>query len=250
MDVEQVLKRLKREFVKVNLLQSSLDALIVFLSLNLVLFLFGVEVFPRVSNYVVVAGVSVAVFLIDLAHRSHQFRLEIYEERNPELREILRTARDNPRADTFVSRAMLQDLMGRLHRVESDSIVPTRSIIQKILVVGVLSFLTLGSGITNFQVQDHRGAVLPAIQPTDDTEEPQQVLQNTSAIYGDRSDIDAADLDLGFNITGEGEREESDDPPVLRSAEDATLETTEDELSENLLLAKRYSVAIKEIRGQ
>ncbi|MDY6761659.1 MAG: hypothetical protein SVY41_01295, partial [Candidatus Nanohaloarchaea archaeon] len=241
-DVNDVLKRLKREFVKVNLLQASLDALIVFLSLNLVLFLFSVEILPGVSTTLILAGVGVAVFLVDLAYRAHQYRLEIYEERNPELREILRTARDYRDRDTFVTRAMVQDLMTRIRQVTSDSIIPTRALIQKILVVGALSFLTLASGLTSFQLQEHGGALLPSIDRGGENED-RPVLQNTTEIYGEASDIGASDLDLGFNITGEGEREQGGgEHPRFRSGEDAALEAAEQRLSEDLVLAKQYSV--------
>ncbi|MDY6765877.1 MAG: hypothetical protein SVW77_00760, partial [Candidatus Nanohaloarchaea archaeon] len=207
-DVDQVLTRLKREFLKVNLLQASLDALIVFLTLNLVLFLFGVEIVPGVSTTKILAGVGIVFFLADLTYRAHQYRLEIYEERNPELREILRTARDYRHSDTFVTRAMVQDLLKRMRTVTSDSIIPTRALIQKILVVGALSFLTLASGLTSFQLQEHGGSLFPSLDRGGEEREDRPVLRNTSAIYGERSDISASGLDLGFNITGEGDRQQ------------------------------------------
>ncbi|MDY6770065.1 MAG: hypothetical protein SVU88_03765 [Candidatus Nanohaloarchaea archaeon] len=250
-DVNHVLKRLKREFIKVNLLQASLDALIVFLALNLLLFLFSIEIIPGVSTTLLLAAAGLAVFLADLAYRAHQYRLEIYEERNPELREILRTARDYRHRDTFVTRAMVQDLLNRMREVTSDSIIPTRRLIQKILVVGALSFLTLASGVTSFQLQEQGGALLPSLDRGGEEPEDRPVLRNTSEIYGERSDIGASDLDLGFNITGEGKQRQSQgEHPAFRSGEDAALETTERQLSEDLVLAKRYSVAVKELRDQ
>ncbi len=247
-DVREVLKRLKREFVKVNLLQAGLDALIAFLGINLVLFLFDISISPVFSNTTLLAVAAVGVFFIDLAYRTANYRLEVYEERNPKLREILRTARDNPEQDTFVSRAMVEDLLDRLRQVTSDSIIPTRSIIQKILVVGGLSFLTLLSGLTSFQLQEHGGTLLPAPGGQGDDDDDLPVLRNTSAIYGERSDISASDLDLGFNITGEGERERGDtgDTPG-RTSDDAAFDAAEKQLSDDLALAKQYSVAIKSL---
>ncbi len=250
MDVQDALKRLKREFIKVNLLQASLDALLVFLTANLVLFLFSITLTARVSNAVVLAVLSIAVFLLDLAYRARHYRLEIYEERNPELREILRTARDHPEQDTFVARAMVQDLMGRLRRTTSDSIIPTRALIQKILLVGALSFLTLLSGLTSFQLQEHGGTLLPDPPQVDDGEE-RPVLRNSSEIYGEASDISAADLDLGFNITGEGDSGEDDAGGAsFRSGGDAVLEAAGSGLEEDLALARQYSVAVKQLQEQ
>lgn len=244
-DVDEVLKRLRREFVKVNLLQAGLDAIILFLGLNLVLFLFGITISPAFSDTVLLAGAAAGVFFIDLAYRVRNYHLEIYEERNPKLHEILRTARDNPEADTFVERAMVDDLLRRLRSVTSDSIIPSRSIIQKILVVGGLSFLTLLSGLTSFQIQETGATILPALPAQDDDGESGPVLRNTSEIYGERSDISVADMDLGFNITGEGEDGPAETGDQVFESEDASLAAAEKQLSEDLTLAKQYSVAIK-----
>lgn len=252
-DVERLFKRLRREFIKVNVLQASLDALVLFLSANLVLFLFGTELFPSLPNITVLAVVALVFFVGDLAYRSRSYRLELYEERNPELREILRTARDNPEQDNLVSRAMVEDLMKRLRSITSDSIIPDRSIIKKILVVGALSFLTLLSGVTDFQIQEDGGSLLPGLDPGTliDDDDEEEVLQNTSRIYGERDDIDASDMDLAFNITGEGENEQlEEDGSAFRSGEDAAIEASESQLSEDLALAKAYSLAVKELRNK
>ncbi|MCJ7479151.1 MAG: hypothetical protein MUP63_03160 [Candidatus Nanohaloarchaeota archaeon QJJ-7] len=244
-DVEKVLDRLKREFIKVNLIQASLDSLVIFLGLNLVLFLFGFEISPVLSDTLIVAFLGLGVFFIDLAYRAHHYHLEIYERRNPELREILRTARDNPQPKNLATRAMAAELMKRLKKVTSDSIVPRRSIIQKILLVGVLSFLTLLSGVTDFRLQESSGTILPDLEHGE--EEDEKVLKNSSEVFGEREEIDASDLDLEFNITGEGER--SSEPPdrSLSGSGDAVLESASSALEEDLLLAKRYSLALKDL---
>nr|EGQ40098.1 MAG: hypothetical protein J07AB56_08260 [Candidatus Nanosalinarum sp. J07AB56] len=86
MRVERLLRRLKLEFVKVNLLQAALDSILVFLGANLATFFVGLNVMRGVSNAVALAGMSSVFLVADLGFRASRYRLELFEERNPELK--------------------------------------------------------------------------------------------------------------------------------------------------------------------
>ncbi len=250
MRVEKLLKRLKREFVKVNLLQASLDALLFFLSVNLVLFLFSIEIIPGFSDTKALAILTFFFLIGDLYHRAKNYNLEIYEYENPELEEVLRTARDNLDQRNIVSQALFDDLLDRARKVTSESIIPNKKIIQKIIVVGILSFLTVFSGITGFQIQEDGVELLPSVERFEEYiggGEDEFQFRNTTQIYGDAEDVDAADMDIDFNITGEGERLE-DEGMASPEPEDMTLDVTGDSIDEDLELAKEYSLAIREMR--
>jgi len=249
MRIEDLLKKLKREFIKVNLLQGILDSLLFFLSANLVLFVSNVQIFSTVPNIYIVGYLSVLFLIFDLYYRTRQYRLEMYEEKNPELKEILRTARDNIDKQNIVSQALFDDLMERARRVTSESIVPAKEIVYKTLAVGILAFLTVMSGLANFQVD----------QGTDILDSPEDIgnivgeededdfeLKNSSDIYGDRSDIDASEMEIDFTVTGEGEAENEEFEPDQQSSERLLLDGTKS-FDEDLELAKRYSLAIKDL---
>lgn len=249
MRVEKLLKRLKREFVKVNFLQSVLDSLLFFLTLNLILFLFSIRITESFSNAQVLGFLSLIFLAGDMVYRTRKYRLEIYEEKNPQLEEVLRTARDNIGRQNIVSQALFDDLLDRARKVTSESIIPNKRIIQKILAVGILSFLTVMSGITSFQLQQTSGELLPGVdqvQRVIEGEEEGFQLKNSSKIYGESSEIDAADLDIGFNVTGEGERGDQEFNPS-GSEEKLRLDVSARSLGEDLQLAKRYSIAIKQL---
>ncbi len=250
MRVEKLLKRLRREFIKVNMIQAILDSLLFFLSANLVLFLFSISLTASFENIEVLAAMTVVFLMGDLVYRTRKYRLEIYEEKNPELEEILRTARDNLDRQNIVSQALFDDLLDRARTVTSESIIPSKRIIQKILMVGLLSFLTVFSGITSFQLQEDGGEILPEVDRIRELVQGKKddgfQLHNSSQIYGDSEDIDASEMDIQFNITGEGEAGESSGQET-RSIEELALDISSSTMDEDLELAKEYSIAIKEI---
>lgn len=249
MRVEKLLTRLRREFIKVNLLQAALDSLLFFLTLNFVLFLLSIQLVSGLGNTRVLAVLSLLFLVGDLAYRTRKYRLEIYEEKNPELEEILRTARDNLDRQNIVSQALFDELLDRARTVTSESIIPSKRIIQKILAVGFLSFLTVLSGITSFQLQEEGGEIFPDIGDIQDAitgegEEGFQ-LRNSSQIFGDAEDIDASELDIDFNITGTGNSSETETEGG-RTQEDLVLDISSSSLNEDLELAKRYNLEIRE----
>jgi hypothetical protein len=245
MRVEKLLSRLRREFIKVNFLQAVLDTIIVFLSVNMVLYLFNVTLVSASNHYRVLIGGTFVFFLSDWIYRSRKYRLEIYEEKNPELQEILRTARDNLNNQNIVSQAMFDDLMDRARSVTSESIIPEKKIIQKIAAVGVLSFLTVVSGLISFQPVKESQEVLTNLDPEDVLDNDVDVLKNASDIYGEKKDIEAVSTDLQINITGESYGQDSFDGEF--DPKEFVFEAASPERPEDAELAKRYSLAIKDM---
>jgi hypothetical protein len=244
--VEKLLKRLRREFIKVNLLQALLDSLVAFLSANLILFLLNVTVVSEVLHYRVLAVAAFIFFLGDWVHRSREYRLEIYEQENPQLEEILRTARDNLDSQNIVSQAMFDDLMGRARSVTSESIIPETEILKKITVIGMLSFLTALSGLADFQPVKESTEIFSQFQPEkilDPGED--EVLRNASEIYGEEKSLDAISTELDINITGDASGEDSGSVRSL-SREEFTFEAANPEIPDDVELARRYSLAIWE----
>lgn len=252
MRVEKLLKRLKREFLKVNLLQASLDSLTFFLSANLILFLFDLQLTPSFPNFFSLTMLTLLFFLGDFMYRANTYSLEIYEQKNPDLRERLRTARDNLESRNIVSQALFDEVLDRSRSMSSDTIIPSKRIVQKIVAVGILSFLTVLSGVADFQLLHDSGNVLPGVDsvpgigPEDD--EDGFELRNASEIFGERQDIKVSDDLVSFNITGEGETEENELDSGTTEPEDVVLDTTGPQQSDDVQLAKEYSLAIKDLQ--
>lgn len=245
MRVEKLLKRLRREFIKVNLIQASLDSILVFLTTNLVLFLLNIRIVSETVHYQVLFASTFIFLLADWIHRSRKYRLEIYEEKNPQLQEILRTARDNLDNQNIVSQAMFDDLMDRARSVTSESIIPSTQIIKKIVLVGLLSFLTALSGIVDFQVQKETQELFSELEPRQILQQETGDLRNASEIYGEPQDIQASSTDLQINVTGETTGGETSELRQLET-EQFTFEAANPSLPEDVELAKQYSLAIRD----
>lgn len=250
MRVEQLLKQLRREFIKINVLQALLDGLLFFLVSNILLFFFNVRVFETVPNSYVVAGLSLAFTASNLYYRTQQYDLELYEEKNPELKEILRTARDNIDKNNIVSQALFDDLLERARRVTSESIIPAKEIIYKTLAVGILSFLTVMSGLADFQLGGQGTDLLQSPEDLqnilNEGEDDEFELRNGSEVTGESSEIDASDMQINFSVVGEGDAETGEFDPGDGGSERLTLDSTAS-FDEDMELAKRYSLAIREL---
>ena len=250
MKVEKLLKRLKIEFIKVNLIQASLDSILFFLISNLVLFLFSIQVTGSFENYVILGGLTFFFFLGDLFYRIRTYHLEIYEEKNPELREVLRTARDNLDKSNTVSQALFDELIERARSITSESIIPSRQIIQKIVLIGFLCFLTVGSGLINFQILDTNSNIVPELGSSNHNDsianrENNSDVLNSSNVLGEPEEIDVKSRDLNFDISGTGESKTSD-YSFEASSDGLAFESLDEQDDEDLKLAKEYSLAIKD----
>jgi hypothetical protein len=248
MKVEKLLKRLKIEFVKVNLIQASLDSIIFFLSTNLVFFMIDQQIIGSVENYTVFMPLTALFFFGDLYYRIKNYHLEVYEEENPELKEVLRTARDNLDRSNIASQALFDDVIDRARSVTSESIIPSREIIKKIIAIGALSFLVVLSGLVNFQIESGANPWIPdEVLPGQNVNQSGdgQELRNSSRILGEPADIRMTKRDLKFNISGTGEAERSEFS-FDAASEEFSMTSSPQERPEDMELAKQYSLAIKE----
>lgn len=250
MRVEKLFTRLKREFLKVNFLQACLDSILFFLSANLVLFLFSLRFTSAGRNLEYLIPITLIIFVSDFYYRSKKYNIEIYEQKNPELRERLRTARDNIESNNIVSQALFDEILDISRSVSSESIIPSKKIVQKMLAIGVISFITVLSGIFNFQILDQGGEIIPdnteniIDQITQGEDDPFEI-RNGSEIYGEEQTAEVDGL-INYSIEGRGVAENTETGSRDREIEDIALGETYTGMERNLQLAKEYSLAIKE----
>lgn len=251
MRIEVLLDRLRKEFFKVNLIQSVIDGIILFLVINLGLFLFSIRLITGVPNAFPVLAVTFVFFVIDWYYRSRNYTLEIYEEKNPDLREKLRTARDSRDENSVVARALFDDVMDKTRKMTSETIIPTQRILQKIALIGVLSFLTVVSGMTGIQIEATSVELMSEEEfreamPELDEEDEEFEYTSSEDHLDEREPINLSELQVDYEISGEGSRTEDEmsDP----SSEDINVGYQEfsDEFHEDRGLALSY---MREIRG-
>jgi len=249
--VEKLLTRLKREFIKVNILQACLDTIIFFLTSNLILFLFSLQLVSGTSNIKSLTILSTVFFLFNITYRTKNYRLEIYEEKNPELKEVLRTARDNVKKSNIASQALFDELIKRSRSVTSESIIPSKKIVKKSIAVGILSLITVTSGIVNFNITENGGEILPEIDRLEEIVQGENggefELNNDTDIFGEPRDMNNTGTPVEFNITGEGESSEAEPSINTDEQEEMFVDNSNPDEVEDIELAKKYMIEIREL---
>jgi hypothetical protein len=184
MGIERLFFELRMESLKISLLRAFLNALIFFL---LLMMAFSILNLPML--YAFILGV---LFLIINTYINYAgMTLKKIEDANPEVREMLRTAKDTQKDDNIMVKALHQEIYQKAKRIYSGNMVSYNTLIIKTVIIGGLiigsiftstvtwnginipfSKLTLRSGSTSD---------LPPVT-LDDVQ-----LENSDEIYGDVS---------------------------------------------------------------
>jgi len=122
---------------------------------------------------------------------------------------------------------------------------------QKTVIIGGLCFITVGSGLIDFQILDTQKNILPELREKQDRTENRQPNNsenlNSTNILGDRRKINVPSKDLNFSITGSGESRQSDYRFQPRS-ETFRFSSSNSQNKENMRLVREYSIAIKDLQ--
>ncbi len=144
--IGSLLEEVRYEMLKVVVLNAFLDSAVFFLAALLLLSVFGMGLLVPVI-------LSLAFLGVDIARRWRRFSYRAVEERNPEIREMLRTAADNKEDDSLMAHALFTDVMERMRKVSSGSFLSLKGILAKVGVLFVLSVVVVGLAFFNVSIQ-------------------------------------------------------------------------------------------------
>jgi len=134
------------ELVKIILLNVFLSTVILFLIADLVALMFGMPIF-----YVIIA--AVLYFFIMLVIEVRRISIRRVEERNPELREILRTAKDNQNEDTLMAHALFYEVLEKMRRISSGTFLDFKKLMLKLSSIFVLAVVLVSLAFFNINIQ-------------------------------------------------------------------------------------------------
>ncbi len=243
MRIEKILKTLKYEFYKINFLQAALDSSIVFLILNIVNFFVGLNLHAHYADYVFIGGLCVFLLVVDFIYRSRDYSIEIYEEKNPELNELLVTAQDNVDKNNTVSKALFNEIKDISRNVSSESIIPNNQILAKTLLIGLLSVATVMTGTIG---DDFGSSTLDSVLQTEEPEEESggefdyEMLEGEEAL-GEPQDIDPQNMDIEYDTNPQEDTRQT--APFATQQEVESLQQFEDDA--NTELAQEYLEKIR-----
>jgi hypothetical protein len=144
-EIKRLFVELYYEVFKISVLHASADAII--------FFMVALNITTLLDLRFYVALVAAALFMLgDVLYRMKRTTLKEIEQKNPQIQDILRTARDNVEGHDFMVLAMFEDLIHKMKSVSAGSILNQRNLLIKVLVVCVLSFLVIIVSANNIHV--------------------------------------------------------------------------------------------------
>lgn len=144
--IRSMFGEVRYELVKIILLNVFLSTVIFFLIADLVGLVFGMPLW-----YVLIA--AAVYFTVDLTGELRKISVRVVEEKNPELREMLRTAKDNQDQDSLMAHALFSEVLDRMRRVSSGTFLDFRKLMLKLGAVFMLSIILVSLAFFDISIQ-------------------------------------------------------------------------------------------------
>jgi hypothetical protein len=250
------------EMVKVNLIYTFLDALMIFFIVYFIVSLFNIKFLYTLA---IPGAIAFIFFLINFSIRLRQTKLKDMEDANPQLREILRTAHDNQDQDNFMVKALFEELKGKLRTASSGKLLDSKKITMRVIsAIAIVFLIVVLSSITiNLKKIDIPFDKLNFLSDKNETRREGEltnlVFNETDVVYGNSSiaklGSEAIDIQVGASgdqadLTKSGEVQ---DRELESGAISQEIESTSDAYSNQAVLeeaeaAVNYSQRINRIQ--
>ncbi len=144
--IKRLFNEIRFEMLKVILLEAFLDATILFLALLLLLSIFSIgPLLPLI--------ISIMTFIGETLWRVRHISLAYIEEKNPSVREMLRTAADNQDEESLMAHALFAELIEKMRKVSSGSFLDLKRVGAKIASLFILSSILVSLAFFNVNIQ-------------------------------------------------------------------------------------------------
>jgi|SaaInlStandDraft_4_1057021.scaffolds.fasta_scaffold67807_1 hypothetical protein len=135
-DVKKLFKELYYEIFKIVFLNALLESVIFFLVAHIILSFLN-------FSYHYSLTITLVFISVNIAFRMKKIKLKYVEDKNPSIKEILRTARDSYGEDNFMVRACFEDLVTRMKEASSGNMLSAQSLLLKVSLIIVLCFVLI-----------------------------------------------------------------------------------------------------------
>ena len=253
-EVKKLFRELWFELFKIILLDNFFNAAIVFLGIYFIISFFAWNVWIALLPAMIV---FTGLVVYDIKH----IRLKYVEDRNLPIQEILRTARDNLNESNVMLFALFEELVDKMKKVTSTSLVDFKLVSVKVGIIAALSFMivltapfTVNLDKVNVPLDKFKiffgGDTISIGDELDSVE-----FSDDRGLYGDKSvavlGVNVYDLELGGGKTVYEEEESARDArnydfPVEAFA--AAESFSDEKQPKEMQLAKQYSLEIVRLR--
>lgn len=265
-NMRKVVRSLKYEIFKNIILSTFLKTMVVFFVFDIIKSFMD---FSFTFSYIA-AG---AYFMIVMLKRAREINIKVFEKHNPEIKEMLTTAADNVRNENTVVLELFKEVMQKLKKVSSGTIIMPGTIMMLIIAIPVLALIDFQltpvriDAISQEAIMQNLEKVTfiknifkkANVDDSDDVIEESELLDDED-IYGERSvailgdnEIDIK-LNLGYETDLTKPREEDIEQTVFTDfpteddtvvAYDASSRSEVLEISNEAKLAREYNERIR-----
>ena len=260
---KELFTEVKLEMIKVVLINTFLDSLMVFFLVYFVISFFNIKFLYAL---LIPLAATLIFFFVSNIVRVGRLRLKAVEEANPQVKEMLRTAHDNVDNENPMTAALFAELKHKMKSVSTGNMLESKKIITRIISAVVLVFLIIFVSSFNLNLDkiDIPFEKIRFMVPTTDDRGREEgeitdlVFNETDVLYGEASIAklgnDEIDLNMNpsmseidFNEISEAEKEDLREgrlPQEIGINPDAF---SSQEVLDEAEQAANYSQRIKEI---
>ena len=222
--IKDLFNEVKIELLKVMLINTFLDTIMVFFISYFVVSFFNIKFLYIIM---IPAGITFLFFFVSIILRVQKLRLKSMEDANPQVKEMLRTAHDNMDENNIMAVALFSELKKRMRTVSTGNLLESKKIITRIISAVAIVFLIIFVSSLNINLQkiDIPFEKLKFMIPTSDSSGHEEgelidiVFNETEVVYGEASiaklgneeidlNMNPSMSEIDFNKVGETERED------------------------------------------
>jgi len=203
--IKALFNEVKIEMLKVALINTFLDAIMVFFISYLVISFFNIKF---LYSLLIPGAITFIFFFVSLVLRINKLKLKNMEDANPQVKEMLRTAHDNMNEDNIMTMALFEELKGKMKTASSGNLLESKKIITRIVSVVVIVFLIISVSAFNINLKKINIPFdkLRFMMPGDKNGHTEGnitdlVFNETEVVYGDASiaKLGSEKIDLNMN---------------------------------------------------
>lgn len=222
--IKELFNEVKIEMLKVVLINTALDSIMVFFVLYFIISLFNIKF---LYILLIPAAATFVFFLASLFIRVKKTRLKRIEDANPQVKEMLRTAHDNMDEENLMTAALFSDLKKKMKTVSTGSLLESKKVVIRIISAVAIVFLIIFVSSLNINLEkiDIPFEKLKFMMPRGDNQALGEgdlidiVFNETEVVYGDASiaklgneeinlNMNPSMSEIDFNKVGDTERDE------------------------------------------
>lgn len=220
--IKDLFNEVKLEMLKVVLINTFLDTVMVFFIVYFVVSFFNIKF---LYTLLIPLIITLIFFTVSLYLRIKKLRLKAMEDANPQVKEMLRTAHDNMDEENIMTFALFEDLKKKMRTVSTGNLLESKKIVTRIVSAVIIVFLIIFVSSFNINLKkidipfDKLRFMIPENKGYEEGSITELVFNETEVIYGDASiaklgneeidlNMNPSMSEIDFNKVGEAERED------------------------------------------